>query len=60
MVRERAVSKIMSGSWLVDLVVSFLATGVTGIRLNLGQCIMSLVLERLDSYNIMKTEILSV
>lgn len=36
MVRERAVSKIMSGSWLVDLVVSFLATGVNGITLIFG------------------------
>ena len=49
MVRERIVSEIMPGSWLAYLVVSFLAVRVTEVRLNLRECIMSLVLERLNS-----------
>lgn len=37
MVGERAVSKMKLASWLAYLVVSFLAMGVTGIALSLGE-----------------------
>lgn len=43
------MSKMLPDSWLLYLVVAFLPLGITEIRLNLGECVMSLVLERLNS-----------